>query len=1078
MAESSKSNAPRIKTAFMIILTVGLAFPAVGLAQINILHEFAGGVGDGANPDNGALVVDGGAIYGTAANDGAHGWGTIYTLGTDGSGYTLLHEFASGAGDGRNASNPMILDGTTLYGTTVSGGLSNVGVVFAMQTNGSGYTNLHEFSSGGTNPGGSLALSAGWLYGITKYGGGSNLGVAYKIETGGSGFAVSHTFVGGVADGAGPRDGMVVDGSMLYGVAKDGGDSDEGVIYSMGIDGSGYTHLHEFAGGTADGASPQGGAILDSGVLYGMTYYGGDSDKGVIYKIGVDGSGFSVLHEFSGADGSSAPGSLLLEGGMLYGMAKFGGANNKGVIFEIATDGSGYELLHEFAGGIDDGSQPFGSLTMENEMLYGMTAYGGDSDKGVVFSLPVAFAWWTSGVSGSWDTGANWNTAEVPSTGTGVTIDPDNGLVVTGPAAATTIRRMTIGATVSGVAELRTQPSGAMTITDDLIITALGKVEVDSALSAGTEIVNAGEIEMVSGSSLSGGLITNTGLLHGSGAIANVLDNNAGGQVRAMTGDLLIFTGAGNTNSGAINLLGGAVTFDQDLTNEAGGTISGRGVLTCTGGLINEGDIQFSGGSGEIHGEVTNTGKIIVTGGTVADIHDNLLHNAGEVRVSEAGHLTTHAGVTIAAAAEANVTGVLTAPNGITNAGDIELIGGGQVNGATLANTGLVHGDGIIGNPLDNQDGGEVRVGAAQRIRMTGTVGSNLGLLRNNGGTMEFDAALVNDIADTDEDEIIDVTGTISGSGVFEFGGGLNNKGAMNFESGFTDVFGTVNLSDADNSVVTVASGGHATFYDDVDHDGSAIDTAASARVVFYGDVTGPGSFIGAGEVIFEGTYSPGSSPASVSLEGDVTFGANATLIIELGGLIPGDEHDQLSIGGELTPGGTLQVSLIDDLVLAKGDTFDILDFAGAPAGAFDAIELPELSGRKVWNTSSLYVTGEISVIGMLDGDTDVDWDVDDADLEAFVDVFGAAGDWRTDFNEDGRIDLADFIMLRENFGTVVESAPGNQLAVSTSEPATLMMLALGGLASEAAQRQLLRLQYQAGSRFSPSQDGQAAEHQ
>jgi hypothetical protein len=654
---------------------------------------------------------------------------------------------------------------------------------------------------------------------------------------------------------------------------------------------------------------------------------------------------------------------------------------------------------------------------------------------------------WSSTMSGDWGVADNWNPNQVPITDAEVFIQPLDGLVVTGPSVATTLRRLEIGATVSGVAELRLRSAVSLAITDDLVLGDLGKVEVDGALSAGGGIANAGEIEMVSGGTLTGGMLTNTGLVHGSGSIGNVLDNNTGGQVRAMIGDLLTFTGAGNTNSGAINLLGGAVTFDQDLTNEADGTISGRGVLTCTGGLINEGDIQFSGGVGEIHGEVTNTGSIIVTGGTAADIHDNLLHNAGEVRVSQAGHLTTHADVTIAAAAEANVTGVLTALNGIANAGDIELIGGGQVNGAALANTGLVHGDGIVGNPLDNQDGGEVRVGAGQRIRMTGSVGSNLGLLRNNGGVMEFDAALVNDIADTDEDEIIDVIGTISGSGVFEFGGGLNNKGEMNLESGFTDVFGTVNLSDADNAVLTVASGGHATFYGNVGHDGVAIDTSASARTVFYGDVTGPGAFTGAGEVIFEGSYSPGSSPAAVSLQGDVTFGANSTLIIELGGLIPGDEHDQLSIGGEFTPGGTLQVSLIDDLVLAEGDTFDILDFTGSPGAAFHAVELPGLSGRKVWDISGLYVTGEISVIGMLDGDTDVDWDVDDADLAAFVEVFGAAGDWRTDFNEDGSIDLMDFIMLRENFGTVVESAPIGQYVSSTPEPATLVMFALGGLA-------------------------------
>ena len=92
---------------------------------------------------------------------------------------------------------------------------------------------------------------------------------------------------------------------------------------------------------------------------------------------------------------------------------------------------------------------------------------------------------WASGVSGSWDLASNWDPSVVPDSTRNVLIQPDNGLVVTGPAAAATIGRMTIGAQVSGVAELRTQNTGAMTITNDLIVEALGKVLLDGALSAG-----------------------------------------------------------------------------------------------------------------------------------------------------------------------------------------------------------------------------------------------------------------------------------------------------------------------------------------------------------------------------------------------------------------------------------------------------------------------------------------------------------------------------------------------------------------------------------------------------------------
>jgi hypothetical protein len=80
----------------------------------------------------------------------------------------------------------------------------------------------------------------------------------------------------------------------------------------------------------------------------------------------------------------------------------------------------------------------------------------------------------------------------------------------------------------------------------------------------------------------------------------------------------------------------------------------------------------------------------------------------------------------------------------------------------------------------------------------------------------------------------------------------------------------------------------------------------------------------------------------------------------------------------------------------------------------------------------------------MLDGDTDVDWDVDSDDLDNLMSVFGAEGDWRTDFNEDGRVDLADFVLMRANFGAGSGLSPVAAPAVATPEPGTAVLLLLG----------------------------------
>ncbi len=200
--------------------------------------------------------------------------------------------------------------------------------------------------------------------------------------------------------------------------------------------------------------------------------------------------------------------------------------------------------------------------------------------------------------------------------------------------------------------------------------------------------------------------------------------------------------------------------------------------------------------------------------------------------------------------------------------------------------------------------------------------------------------------------------------------------------------------------------------------------------------------------VTVTGTLSPGFSPVRMHAS-NLGIGDGGRLVMELGGTSGGSEYDQLEVAGALTLDGTLQVSLIDGFAPGVGDTFDILDFNVAGLGGeFDAIELPELTGRKTWRTLDLYYTGVISVIEMLAGDTNLDWRVDISDYGAFVSALGGVGDRYTDFNGDGFVDLSDFAILRSHFGDSVASPlSAAPMAAATPEPATLSLLALGGLA-------------------------------
>jgi len=110
------------------------------------------------------------------------------------------------------------------------------------------------------------------------------------------------------------------------------------MVFKMNIDGSGFTGLHSFAGGAGDGESPQGSLTLANGWLYGMTPYGGASNYGVVFRLATDGSSYTNLHTFtvSVADGAEPYGSLLPSGSALYGMTFYGGTNNSGVVFALS----------------------------------------------------------------------------------------------------------------------------------------------------------------------------------------------------------------------------------------------------------------------------------------------------------------------------------------------------------------------------------------------------------------------------------------------------------------------------------------------------------------------------------------------------------------------------------------------------------------------------------------------------------------------------------------------------------------------------------------------------------------------
>jgi uncharacterized repeat protein (TIGR03803 family) len=250
------------------------------------------------------------------------------------------------------------------------------------------FTVLSNFTgSSGAYPYGGLMLdSAGSLYGTTYSGGPSSAGTIFAVLYGAQ--PVLHSFSG--SDGSIPKGGLIRDqNGVLYRTTEEGGAFGFGTVFALSNTGS-LTTVYSFAGGTSDGASPFGGLVRDAdGNLYGTTESGGSLGFGTVWKLSPPGIEI-VLHNFSGADGANpAYGSLTLDKtGNLYGVTAYGGGANDGVIFRITTTGS-FTVLHSFAGA--DGSLSYGTPVRDvSGNLYGTAAQGGKYGAGTVWKLTTS----------------------------------------------------------------------------------------------------------------------------------------------------------------------------------------------------------------------------------------------------------------------------------------------------------------------------------------------------------------------------------------------------------------------------------------------------------------------------------------------------------------------------------------------------------------------------------------------------------------------------------------------------------------------------------------------------------------
>jgi uncharacterized repeat protein (TIGR03803 family) len=398
--------------AFSLAVLLSLGASRAESQTFTTLVQFTGSGGTtiGQNPI-GSLMVSGTTLFGmtSGGNYSFIGLNNVFSVGTNGANYQSLVTFTGtgGAACGEQPYGSLTLVGTSLYGMTNLGGTMGYGNVFSVGTNGTGYQNLVSFSgSGGANigscPVGSLTISGTTLYGMTSglvpppIGQGPGFvsqtpGNVFSVGTNGTNYQnlLSFTGTGGAAIGRLPQElgSLTLTGTTLYGTTSGGGANNDGVVFSVGVNGSNYRSLVSFTGsgnsGAANGMYSPASLTLSGTTFYGVTFYGGVHGDGNVFSVGVDGTDYHNLLSFTGsgsagaANGQAPRGSLTISGSRLYGMTAYGGTYGDGNLFSLGADGSGYQDLHDFTGGAD-GASPFGGLTLSGGTLFGMTYLSGD----------------------------------------------------------------------------------------------------------------------------------------------------------------------------------------------------------------------------------------------------------------------------------------------------------------------------------------------------------------------------------------------------------------------------------------------------------------------------------------------------------------------------------------------------------------------------------------------------------------------------------------------------------------------------------------------------------------------------
>ncbi len=446
------------------------------------------------------------------------------------------------------------------------------------------------------------------------------------------------------------------------------------------------------------------------------------------------------------------------------------------------------------------------------------------------------------------------------------------------------------------------------------------------------------------------------------------------------------------------------------------------------------------GGTGALH----NAGNLVLGWGTTCSWPQARFHNSGHVALTTDAYFRAQSGGTWSNASLGLKTGSVFHLAGGTNwvQGRLQAQGAGKML-MTTGQLAFVRAGTATGTHLNAQGGGFHWQGGTISASVPGGELYNQGQMYIAGTTQLLQGTLINQGSMSffrgTTDGVFQVAGTISNtpSGTFTFGG--TNPGVQGFGPSEFHNSGTVQFSAEGTTSVGMAYfqyGGTSTFQrgqasfqwgamwgGNLSLNGGQWFGGAS-WYMFGGSVGGSGQ-IANNVYQNSGRMSPGSSAGRLEIEGVfVQESAEPELFMEIGGLVAGDDYDQIVVSSTGAVSGVLTVELLDGYEPHAAARFDLL-LAAERTGRFAETNLPALEGGRFWVVR--YREDGIQLRVATPEDTDGDGLRDEWELDQFTDLDVSDGG-ADDQDEDGYSDWIEMLLETD------PTDPGDRLSIAAIE--------------------------------------------